>query len=322
MKYIESDSNQSPYYTHEDAHIVKVNVSSIAEVCDTNSSTALYILKRIISALIDNCRKEIKLNLRIGSLRFTKGQMSFQPYGSQSRCFSSDKPIEILNSPLALNATFNVIPRSRKTNSSANSTIRVPKTSMGRDRQKNLINMSNPNPQVGVHQYPRNNRYVMGFHKKTRKGAFKHPKHSECNTRREKGIPFPFLASFLGMSDYYKPGKRLVIENRMTSVDVHEAQLRQINQKRAEINNYRTLDQGEDKKYLQEFLNTVKQQDHSKKNLYEKMTQEFKGFNDKQVASNEVWKQLQNTHKKKEKYNFFPFTHGDKIEKDRITINK
>jgi len=180
-----------------------------------------------------------------------------------------------------------------------------------------FINPSNPNPQTGSHRYPRNNKYVFGFNNKNKRNTVSQGKKSESNTRRKDSIPFPFLSSFLGLSDHYKPGKKLNFANKPTSNQIHQDQMEQINQKKMEIKTFKTLDQGEDKRYLQKFLKTVKREDHQKVTLHKNLTKEMQTFNDCKVIDNVNWDKYVQNKKQNECYNFFPFTHGENVEVDR-----
>lgn len=276
LKFMQNEFNINPHASLPPLEKIKINVSSIAEVCGVTTEATQFIIKKIITALITNCKFELRLNLRIGYLGIKSNQLSFLPTNLHSRCFSSDKTFEEVVSPLNIKSINVKTDRRSRANTSAYATIKVPKTSMSTRRGKEgYVSPSNPNPQYGKQRYPRNNKYVVGFHNVPGTTAFRKHKFSECDTSKEKTLPFPFLSSFLGVSEFYKPGKRLCFGKRMTSQDVHEDQLQQINQKRLELEVSKTLDQGEDRKYLQEFLSTVKHQDNHKKNMYEKLTHEF-----------------------------------------------
>ena len=119
------------------------------------------------------------------------------------------------------------------------------------------------------------------------------------------------------MSDYYKPGKRMVFRRKLNQQEEHDEQLKQINQKQVIKENAKSLDRGEDKKYLQAFLDSMRHQEHNKKTLFHRFTKEFKDYNDNKIMNNLTWTQNEREAKKRESYNFFPFTHGDKIEEDR-----
>lgn len=58
----------------------KVNYGAIARAADMNDSQLVYILKQIMMAIESAIRKEyhVKLNLRIGFLKFRHGQVCFE----------------------------------------------------------------------------------------------------------------------------------------------------------------------------------------------------------------------------------------------------
>ena len=165
------EHNKNPYEVPKRA-VAKVNASSIAEVWETTTNTALFVLKKIVRTVILNSRSDIKLDFRIGYLKVIHHQLSFEPSGLHSRWLSSDNPFDGLEAQMDIN-----LPKekrtSRRTTNSAYSTIRVPRTSMSNRLEiKQYINASNPNPQSGAYRYPQNNKYVIGFHKKGKKSAF------------------------------------------------------------------------------------------------------------------------------------------------------
>jgi len=111
---------------------------------------------------------------------------------------------------------------------------------------------SNPNPQSATQKYAKRNPFVLGkfefYNKSLGFGKEnKNKKRNQSRTSDEFSIPYPFLSSFLGGSDAYKPGKRLLIYNKMSSREVHKEQGIQIMQKRRELETIRSLDRAEDK---------------------------------------------------------------------------
>lgn len=187
-----------------------------------------------------------------------------------------------------------------------------------RSSEGSFINASNPNPQFGKHRYPRNNKYVIGFHNLKQPGSARSKKNS-CSSNRENKIPYPFLSSFLGNGDYYKPSKRLYFGKRLTSEDVLNEQLRQIRDHNEHMIKIKNYEHQEDKKYIENFVKTIKKEDFKKKADHSKLVTEFKEFNDKSIMNN--MKNMDNVKhmNKTAENNFFPFTHGDKIESIRAT---
>ena len=83
------------------------------------------------------------------------------------------------------------------------------------------------------------------------------------------------------MNDYYKPGKKLKFDSRVTSEDVYKEQIQQIKQREDTIQNSKFLEKEEDKRYIQTVLNTMEKESRQRNTIYLKLTNDFKSVNDK-----------------------------------------
>ena len=88
------------------------------------------------------------------------------------------------------------------------------------------------------------------------------------------------------MNDYYKPGKKLKFDSRVTSEDVYKEQIQQIKQREDTIQNSKFLEKEEDKRYIQTVLNTMEKESRQRNTIYLKLTNDFKSVNDKIQVEN------------------------------------
>lgn len=177
--------NKSPYEDNAmNLKKVKINTSSLAEVTGLSTNAVMFILKKIVSTLIQNTNIDIKLNMRIGYLKVVSNRLIFESNGFHSRCFSTERPFQGVESPMNNYPNAKLFESARRTVNSAYSTIRVPESRLAlnissdyisnKENNQHFINASNPNPQSGNHRYPRNNQFVMGFqHQQKRVGTAK-----------------------------------------------------------------------------------------------------------------------------------------------------
>lgn len=114
---------------------------------------------------------------------------------------------------------------------------------------------------------------------------------SSSSTRREKEIPYPFLSNFLGTSDYYKPSKKLKFDHRVTSHDVGQEQVQQMKQKEDTIQNIKTLEKEEDRRYIQAVMNSISKESKDRNTIFLKFANDFKNANDKIQLENIALKQ-------------------------------
>ena len=173
---------------------------------------------------------------------------------------------------------------------------------------------SNPNPQGCDYQHPKFNRTMYDTFMGNDSGM-----HSRENSVKHTGkLPFPFVSGMIGGHSYTKPGKRVFFNKRLNDKEVLQHQLEQIDYNKLKTKNDQENDRSQDNDLLKNIKENINKDEFKKHQFNEIFKTHYKLYNDNKRVENEKYKKFQLETKSGEKYNFFPYTHGDEIEKKRI----
>lgn len=200
-------------------------------------------------------------------------------------------------------------------NSSLRSTVKTPGSATSLYTGKSqLIHASNPNPQAGEHVHPRFNQTMYDSFMGKDSGL----KIRDRSTKNGERLPFPFVSGLIGGHSYTKPGKKVFFNKRLDNKDVLQHQLEQINYKQMKTKNDHDNDRSQDNELLKTIKENMNKEEFKKRQFNDIFKTHYKLYNDNKRIENENIKKFQLESKNDEKYNFFPYTHGDEIEKKRI----
>jgi len=134
-------------------------------------------------------------------------------------------------------------------------------------------------------------------------------------------LPYPHLSSFIKRHTEYRFGKKMVIDNKHTDKTIMEEQLKQIYEKNAKKQDDKLQLREEE---LRGYFNLKNDIDRDKKEreieLINKRKDFLKAIDDLKQQKAQISK-LDKDNSLTYQYNYFPYTHGDKIEKNREEIN-
>jgi hypothetical protein len=263
-----------------------VSYSAIAYACEVDRDLVSSALKEITGKAIDliSQGKVVVLNVKVGTMTLSSGQLEFRSGAPQG-----------LNTSVDAVRTQSV-PSSVRTPRSSRCTIFRPDTS-----QSNVYHASNPNP---MHQgaSPNVNNYQRGL--KVKRGS-------------EPPVPFPFFAGMAAPNVHFqtKYTRRQAIDVPVSATELlytHKEQIRA--KKEGELEARRKAKEEERKRLMDLHFQIVKDRDtkieaeRKKRVLFVEGIQEHLDIRTKQqTMDSEV--------KANETYDYFPFTHGDQIEK-------
>ena len=294
--------------------MVKVNYASIAQVCGTTADIANYILKDIISRALSMAKNNlVRLNFKIGHVIIQNYRVNFEATGSGEVL---DYTTSSFNKLIGRKINHSFGGHSSKLDLSVRTSVRTPMSyiSACSGMSKN-IHASNPNPQVGPEVHPNFNKTMYNAFMGKDTGEIKR----QVSATRGKTLPFPFVSGMIGGHSYTKPGKRVFFNKRLGSKDVLKHQLAQINYNLQKRENDYQNEKNQDKIVLKSIKDNLKKEEFKRKQFKDHFRDNYKMYNDNKQIENQNEKRMHSEAKKGEKYNFFPFTHGDEIEKKRIT---
>lgn len=302
---------------YSDSKIAKVNVSpsSIAHVCETSSEAVSYILKDIISQSISLSKDgvSVRLSLKIGYLNIYPHKVLFETESDQNNDYISNGLNRLVNHRMRKSFGGG----SRFIDTSMRSSVRTPGSAQSIYTAKSKqAHASNPNPQGADAVYPRFNKTMydtfMGNDGKSVTS------HRDISTRAPKKLPFPFVSGLVGGHSYTRPGKKVFFNKRSDNKEVLTHQLQQIGYNQLKKKNDYNNDRSQDNELLKTVKRGMDKEELKKRQLSDLFKSQYKVYNDNQRIENEKLKKLHSTSKYHDKYNFFPYTHGDEIEKKRI----
>lgn len=286
-KLIEQGKFLSCKQFEKDSAEVHISYSAISQSCghdrDTVSNAIKEILHQIIQLLIQN--NTINLNIKIGTLTFTKGSVIFkQSFHKSGLNTSVDTAIQsIAGSSVAT-------PRS-----SFRSAFR-PSTN-----SSNTYHASNPNP-VYQGEAPNLSNYYRGIR----------------NKRPDSGIPAPVM-----FYDYRFPGyifrenytKRQACTQPVSAQELLSFHQQQIQDKKSREKRERLKSLDIEKKNVKDMVGNIIQDREQRINQEISKRQDVLNINRKQMARRQQDKVKQREEAMNETYDYFPFTHGDAVEK-------
>jgi hypothetical protein len=292
-----------------------VSPTSIAQVCNTSSEAVTYILKDTISRCINMSKEGVILNLKIGTLIFQAYRVTFKPTGFTD---NPDYSSSSLNRLIGRKVNKSFAGNSPIFDMSVKSSARTPgsRTSMYSGTSKH-VHASNPNPQTGTQVHPKMNKTM--YDSFLGKDTGHHREKSAQNIQR---LPFPFVSGLIGSHNFTKPGKKVFFNKRLEDKEVLNHQLQQINYNVMRKKNDKNNNREQDQCLIEDIIASMSKEDYKKRQFDDHFRTNYKMFNDNKRIDNDKAKKLLHEAKHEEKYNFFPFTHGDEIEKNRIQQNK
>lgn len=177
-----------------------------------------------------------------------------------------------------------------------------------------FIHASNPNPQVGEETHPKFNKTMYD----TFLGKDSGLSRRDQSAKNSERLPFPFVSGMIGGHSYTKPGKRVFFNKRPNDKEVLQHQLEQISYKDMKKKNDYQNERDQDNEIIKSIKENLMKEEFKKHQFNELFRTKYKMYNDNKRIENQNVKKLHLSSKNQEKYNFFPFTHGDEIEKKRI----
>ena len=314
FKNIDDDYNKGPY-SDTKMHKVNVSPSSIAHVCDTNTEAVTFILKDIINKSI-NLSKEaisIRLGLKIGHVNISKHKVFFESLSSSFNDYSSNGMNRLIGR--RMHKSFGN--GTKYASMSMKTSVRTPGSAQsiysGMSRR---IHASNPNPQAGETIHPKFN--------KTMYDTFVGQDPAALSVKRDNSakpfqkLPFPFVSGMVGGHSYTKPGKKVFFTKRPDNKDVLTHQLQQISYNKLKKRNDYENARSQDNDLLRSIKFNMNREELKKRQMNDVFKTQYKAVNDNQRIDQEKLRKLKLESKYHDKYNFFPYTHGDEIEKKRI----
>lgn len=293
---------------------VNVSPSSIAAVCNTNSEAVSFILKDVVSRSINMCREGIpvRLNIKIGHLSLHMHKVCFEPSSEGPHI---DLASQSANRLIGRRLNHSYGGNGKMYDLSVRTSVKTPgsRTSMYSNRSKR-IHASNPNPQVGAEIHPKMNKTMYDSFL----GRDPSSPQRDSSTKASERLPFPFVSGLLAGHPYTKPGKKVFFDKRLDNKEVLNYQLEQINYKEQKKKNDHSNARDHDKDLIKTIKENINKEEYKKRQFTELFKTNYKMYNDNKRIDNEKAKKLVLESKKHDKYNFFPFTHGDEIEKKRI----
>lgn len=139
---------------------------------------------------------------------------------------------------------------------------------------------------------------------------------------RQQQLPFPFMSGLINGHNYTKPGKKVFFIQNSDNKEVLDHQLHQINYNKLKKKTEHENERWHDDVLLKSIKISMDKEELKKKQFKDKFKTQYKQYNDNQMIEQLKLKKVNNESKSLEKYNFFPFTHGDEIEKKRIQQKK
>lgn len=312
FKFSDDEHNNNPY-SDSKMNRVQVSPSSIASVCGTTTEVVSYILKDIVSKALLLCKEGVgvRLNLKIGYLNLYHSRVYFEAVGHSNKDNSCTQSLNRLIGR-RVNKSFGGSPH--MTDLTVRSSVKTPGSvaSFYSGRSKH-IHASNPNPQVGENVHPRVNQTMYSSFLGRDSGMSKRDKSATHSER----LPFPFVSGLLGGHSYTKPGKRVFFTKRQNNKDVLQNQLEQITYNQQKKKNDHDNERKHDKELLKGIKENINKEEFKKRQFNDLFRTHYKMYNDNKRIENETNKNLALQSKNQEKYNYFPYTHGDEIEKKR-----
>ena len=262
-----------------------VSYSAIASACDISRDMVANALKEITGKAFEliSQGKTVSLNMKVGTLTLSSGRAEFRGEKSEHGVGSAS-------------ARTQSVPSSVRTPRSSQCTIFRPDTS-----QSNVYHASNPNPMYQGAS-PNINNYQRGL--KVKRGS-------------EPPVPFPFFAGMAAPNVHFqtKYTRRQAIEAPISAsvlLQSHKEQIRM--KKEGELEAKRKAKDEERRRLMDLHYQIVKDRDtkidaeRKKRALFVEGIQEHLEIKGKM-------KELESEAKANETYDYFPFTHGDQIEK-------
>lgn len=260
------------------------------------------------------CREgiNVRLNMKIGNLVMQHQKVCFEPTSGTPH---SEYSTHSLNRLIGRRMNNSFGGNTKLLDLSVRTSVKTPgsRASMYSGRSK-FVHASNPNPQIGTQVHPKFNKTMYDSFMGKDIGMGKRDKSAKNSER----LPFPFVSGLLGGHDYTKPGKKVFFDKRLDNKEVLQYQLEQINYKGLKNKNDYDNERDQDKNLIKSIKDNISKEEFKRRKFNELFKTNYKMYNDNKLIENENSKRLFLEAKNAEKYNFFPFTHGDEIEKKRI----
>lgn len=133
-------------------------------------------------------------------------------------------------------------------------------------------------------------------------------------------IPYPHLASFIQRHTEYRFGKKVVIDNKPNNKEVMEEQLRQAQEKqKREVEEKLKRKEEELRGYFSTKNDYERDLKEREIDLFNKRKDFMKAI-DEMKLQKDMKNKLDKENSNDYRYNYFPFTHGDNIEKRQKDI--
>lgn len=148
----------------------------------------------------------------------------------------------------------------------------------------------------------------------------------ELDARREglnnsSAIPYPHLASFIQKHTDYRYGKRMVIDNKPTSKEVMEEQVRQAQEKQKNKIEERLRKREEELRGYFSLKGDIDRDQKEREIDIINKRRDFMRAIDEMKLQKQMRNQLDRANSNDYKYTYFPYTHGDNIEKRQKDIS-
>jgi len=255
----------------------------------------------------------VRLNFKIGSLTIQNFRVQFQQQGeNQNFDYSSPSLNKLIGRKI--NNSFGGISPGLNLTTRSSAKTPMSRSSMYSGRSVN-IHASNPNPQTGGDIHPRFNKTMYDTFMGKDSGL---AKERQMSQERGEVLPFPFVSGMVGGHSYIRPGKKVFFNKRLNNKEVLNHQLQQINYNIKKRENDYESERKQDNEILRAAkMKMMKEQAEKQEHEYV-FKNDYKLINENKQIENKNKKRMLSESKKFETYNFFPFTHGDEIEKKRI----
>jgi hypothetical protein len=271
----------------KDSSEIHISYSAISSSCGYDRDTVSNAVKEIIAQLLQQLSQNhtVNLNVKIGILTFSKGSVIFkQTFHTAGLNSSVDSAMR------SFTGSSVATPRS-----SLRSAFR-PNTN-----SSNTYHASNPNP-VYQGEAPNLSNYYRGLRHK----------------RPDSGIPHPIM-----FYDYRFPGyifrenytKKQACTQPVSARELLGFHQQQIREKKSRERKERLKSLEVDQKNVKDMIGFIMEDREQRINQEIQKRQEILSANKKQVVRKHLEKQKEREEILNETYDYFPFTHGDAVEK-------
>ncbi|CAI2358738.1 unnamed protein product [Moneuplotes crassus] len=319
FKYEENDYNLSPFVDLKSEKVVVMSPSSIAQVCDTTKTKVIEVLKAIFATIIELSKsdKQLCLDLKIGFLNVEQSRRLYFS-NTQDQSNTNNKNMNNLTADNISTVPRSIGPNSVYSYKSNFSTMRSVKTPMTVGKSSVRSKMSSKwslfrrnNPKSQVRRPDDHYSYQSG-------NQLNYTSPVQVSTPDK---PYPHLANFIKKQTEYRFGKRMGKAENLTQKNVMEEQLKQIHEKNFKEQEEDLKQREEELKEYLSLANDNEIEAMKKIELINKRKEFLKDIEDlkKQKA---LKYELERANSREYEYNYFPFTHGDNIERKRKMITE